>query len=186
MPEEKKPYEEIAPRLRGLRDALGLSIEELAERTQVSPEEVSRYESGTTEIPVSYLFEVAKAMDMDTTVLITGAEAHLDHYTVTRKGKGLSVSRRKDYAYQSMASRFKKRIMDPFIVTVPPKAAEALNFNEHHGQEFIYVLKGKLEIRIGKDIVVLEPEDCMYFDSRQPHALRGLDDAPAEFIDVIV
>ena len=186
MSEEKKPYEEIAPRLHGLRDALGLSIEELAERTQVSPEEVSRYESGNTEIPVSYLFEVAKALDMDTTVLITGAEAHLDHYTVTRKNKGLSVSRRKDYAYQAMASRFKKRIMDPFIVTVPPKAPEALNFNEHHGQEFIYVIKGRLEIRIGKDIVVLDPEDCIYFDSRKPHALRGLDDAPAEFLDVIV
>ena len=54
------------------------------------------------------------------------------------------------------------------------------------GQEFIYMLKGKLEISLGSTVHVLEAGDSLYFTSRTPHALRGLDGQPAEFLDVII
>jgi quercetin dioxygenase-like cupin family protein len=183
---EKKPYEEIAPRLRGLRDACGFSVEDMAGRTGASAEEVSKFESGTSEIPVSYLFKAAQACGVDTTVLISGGDAHLKAYTLIRKGEGLAVDRRKDYTYKSLAYRFTGRKMEPFIVTVPPKPEEGLTFSHHPGQEFIHMLEGRLEIRIGKTSVTLQAGDSLYFDSNFPHALRGLDDKPAVFLDVII
>ncbi|SDN78923.1 transcriptional regulator, XRE family with cupin sensor [Desulfonauticus submarinus] len=179
------PYVEIAKRLKGLRDALEMSAQELASKVGVKVEEVEAYESGKKEIPVSYLFEVAKACGVDLTVLIAGKEAHLHTYALVRKGKGLSVERRKDYDYKSLAYKFSGRKMEPFIVKVPPKKEEDITFNEHSGQEFIYMLKGKLEIRLGDDVLILEPGDSLYFSSRTPHALRGLD-GEAEFLDVII
>ncbi|MDQ7031350.1 MAG: XRE family transcriptional regulator [Desulfonauticus sp.] len=179
------PYVEIAKRLKGLREALEFSPEELAHKLGVSPEEVLGYEAGDREIPVSYLFEVAKVCGVDLTVLIAGKEAHLHSYALVREGKGLSVERRKDYAYKSLAYKFSGRRMEPFLVTVPSKKEEELNFNTHAGQEFIYMLKGKLEIRLGDDVLILEPGDSLYFSSRTPHALRGVD-GDAEFLDVIV
>jgi len=181
-----KPYEEIAPRIRGLRDAVGLSTAELAEQIGFSTEEVELYESGTSEIPVSFLFEMAKACGVNTTVLISGDEAHLKNYTLVRAGQGLTVDRRKDYDYKNLAHRFVGRKMEPFMVKVPPKDASELVFSHHPGQEFIYMLEGRLEISLDSKTLELEPHDSVYFDSRTPHALRGLDGKEAVFLDVII
>ena len=186
MDAQQPAYKDIAPRLRGLRDAMDMSVEDMAAQLSVAPDDVRKYESGECEIPVSYLFNVAQVFQVDLTVLISGNEAHLHTASVVRKGKGMSVERRKDYDYKSLAYRFVGRKMEPFIVTVPPKEKEALTFTEHPGQEFIYMLKGKLEISLGSMVHVVEAGDSLYFTSRTPHALRGLDGQPAEFLDVII
>lgn len=183
---EAPPYAHIAPRLRGLREALDLSIEEMAARIESSPEKVALYETGTVEIPVSHLYQTAKTCGVDLTVLLSGGEAHLHNHALVRGGKGMSVDRRKDYTYKSLAFSFTGRRMEPFLVTVPPKTEEELTFTEHAGQEFIYLLSGKLELRLAEQILVLEPGDSLYFTSRTPHALRGLDQAEATFLDVIL
>ncbi|PID73494.1 MAG: DNA-binding protein [Desulfobacterales bacterium] len=175
----------IALRLRGLRDALGLTVEEMAEKAGVRPEEIQTYESGEEEVPASFLFYVGQAFQVDLSVLMFGAEAHLNTGSLVRSGKGMAVTRRKDYDYKSLAYRFIGRKMEPFIVTVPYKEEMDLRFNEHPGQEFIYMLKGRLELSLGSKKYILEPGDSMYFNSTLPHALRGLDGNSAEFLDVI-
>lgn len=183
MPEQ--PYKEIAPRLLGLRDAVGMTQAELAQGVGVTEAEVARYESGTVEIPVSYLADVARTCGVDLTALLSGGDAHLQSHTFVRKGEGLSVQRRKDYDYWNLAARFTNRRMEPFLVRVPPKEEKDLAFNYHRGQEFIYMLEGRLEIWLGDKKHVLEPGDSMYLSSRIPHALRGLDGKDAVFLDVI-
>lgn len=186
MSKEIEPVREIAMRLRGIREVTGFSPEDLARATGVSSEQVLEYETGKAEIPVSYLYEVAKACGVDLTALLTGDEAHLQTYSLVREGQGLSVDRRKAYKYQSLAYRFHKPAMEPFLVTVPPKSESELEFNRHLGEEFIYVLRGRLEVRLGDDIVTLDPHDSLYISSRTPHAMRGLDGGDAEFLDVII
>lgn len=182
----EKAYREIAPRLRALREAVGMSVEEMARAAEIDADEVRRFESGQHEIPVSFLFKAAKACGVDTTELISGAGAHLRSYSVVRKGEGLAVERRATYDYKSLAYRFAGRKMEPFLVTVPPKEPGELDFNAHSGQEFIHVMEGRLELTLGDAVLVLEPGDSLYFDSHVRHALRGLDGKPARFIDVII
>lgn len=182
----EQAYKEIAPRLRGLREAVDLSIEELAARTGTAPEQAAAYESGACDIPVSYLVNVAHICGVDLTELLSGGEAHLHSYCLVRKDKGLSVERRKDYDYKSLAYKFVGRNMEPFLVRVPAKQEHELHFNAHNGQEFIYVLQGRLEIRLDKNVEILEPGDSLYFSSYTPHALRGLDGQDALFVDVIL
>ena len=185
MNETGNRYKDIAPRLKGLRDALDLSPEELAAQTGVSPADVLRYESGETEIPVGFLVSVSQACGVDLTTLVTGGEAHLHGYCHTPKGKGLAVERRKDYDYKSLAYTFGGRRMEPFLITVPPKDASQLSFNSHPGQEFIHMLSGRLEITLDNKKFILAQGDSFYFSSSIPHALRGLDDQEAVFIDVL-
>ncbi|WP_028574430.1 helix-turn-helix domain-containing protein [Desulfonatronovibrio hydrogenovorans] len=186
MSSQTPAYVDISKRLQGLREAMELTHEDMASKLGLDVEKVRLYESGTTEIPVSYLFEMAKLCHVDLTVLVSGSEAHLHNHALVRKGKGMSVERRKDYDYKSLAYGFTGRRMEPFLVRVPAKDESQLTYNEHPGQEFIHVLKGKLEIRLEDKILVLEPGDSLYFTSRTPHALRGLDGQDAEFIDVII
>ncbi|MGE4297162.1 MAG: helix-turn-helix domain-containing protein [Desulfovibrionaceae bacterium] len=182
----EKGSKDVAARLRGLRDAMGFSREDMAEKTGASPENVKAYESGDAEIPVSYLMDVAHACGVDLTVLITGGESRLHDYCKVEAGRGLTVDRRKDYAYRNLAYTFTGRKMEPFLITVPPKKEPELTFTTHAGQEFIYVLKGRLEVTLQENKVVLEPGDSLYFSSNTPHALRGLDGKNAEFLDVII
>lgn len=182
----EQAYKEIAPRLAGLRDALDLSVEEMAARLSVSPETVAAYESGTLEIPVSYLFNVAQECGVDLTVLVSGGEAHLKSHSLVRKGEGLCVERRKDYDYKSLAYKFTGRRMEPFLIRVPPKRVEDLKTVTHPGQEFIHMLEGRLELTLDGSKVVLEPGDSLYFSSHTPHALRALGGGEAVFIDVII
>ncbi|MBF0481450.1 MAG: helix-turn-helix transcriptional regulator [Desulfovibrionaceae bacterium] len=177
---------DIASRLRGLRDALGLSLAEMAAKLGVPAEVAQKYETGRTEIPVSYLIGVARLGQVDLNVLISGGEAHLHAYSLIRKGAGLNVERRKTYDYRDLAYRFSGRRMEPLLVTVPALPPEGLSFNEHAGQEFIHMIEGRLEVHLDKKVEILEPGDSLYFASRTPHALRGLDGAPAVFLDVIV
>lgn len=179
------PYKEIAPRLMGLREAVGFSLEDLARKLGIAPEVVSGYESGNQEIPVSYLMEVAHACGVDLTELLSGRAAHLSSYALVRKGQGFSVQRRKDYDYWNLASTFSGRVMEPFLVRVPPKEADQLSFTTHKGQEFIYMLEGRLELHLDRKVEVLAPGDSIYFNSRIPHALRGMDGNDALFVDVL-
>ena len=77
----------------------------------------------------------------------TGAEPRLHTYPLTRNGKGVSVERRKDYKYQSLAHNFIHKKAEPFLVTVEPEEAETpVSYNSHPGQEFDYVLAGTLKV----------------------------------------
>ena len=182
----EQAYKDIAPRLRGLRDALDMTREDMAAKTGASVQQVADYESGTVEIPVGFLMKVAHCCHVDLTVLISGVEPHLRGHSLVRKGEGLSVERRKDYDYKSLAYRFSGRKMEPFLITVPPKEEKDMNLVSHSGQEFIHVMEGRLEIRVGGEALALEPGDSLYFDSQNPHALRGLDGKEAKFLDVIL
>ena len=182
----EQAYKDIAPRLRGLRDALDMSVEDLSAKTGVSPAQIAEYESGECEIPVGFLMKVAQSCHVDLTVLISGVEPHLRGYSLVRRGEGLSVERRKDYDYKSLAYRFSGRKMEPFLICVPPKEPQEMNLVSHSGQEFVHVTEGCLELRLGEEILALEPGDSLYFDSQTPHALRGLDGKHAVFLDVIL
>ena len=182
----EQAYKDIAPRIRGLRDALDMSVADLAGKTGVDAETIRAYESGETEIPVGFLMKVSQCCHVDLTVLIAGLEPHLRGHSLVRRGEGLSVERRKDYDYKSLAYRFSGRKMEPFLITVPPKEPTEMTQVSHSGQEFIHVMEGRLELRLGDEVLDLEPGDSLYFESQTPHALRGLDDHHAVFLDVIL
>lgn len=185
MDNENPVYKEIAYRLRGLRDALGISQDEMAQKLDMTIASVMEFESGEIDIPVSYVFSVAKTFNMDPTVLMSGGESHLQNYSLVKKNKAMAVDRRKDYDYHSLAYRFAGRKMEPFWVTVPPKEESEMTFNEHPGQEFIHILEGRLEVILGSKKIIMESGDSLYFDSHIPHAMRGLDNKNAKFLDVL-
>ncbi|MDR2042712.1 MAG: XRE family transcriptional regulator [Tannerella sp.] len=178
---------QIAERLAGLRDVLEISVEEIAGVCNLSVDEYLRLESGTADISVSVLHRIAQAYGIELTVLMFGDEPKMSSYFVTRKGKGVAVERTKAYKYQSLAAGFTKRKADPFLVTVHPKPDnESVYLNTHTGQEYNYVISGRLLFRInGKDLI-LEEGDSIYFNSELPHGMKALDNQTVTFLAVIL
>ena len=137
---------QIGERLKGLREVLDISLEEMAQTCGITTEEYQAMENGESELHVSNLQKIAQKYEISLDVLMFGEEPHMNSYFLTRKGQGLSVERRKAYHYESLASGFRGRKADPFIVTVEPNSADKpLDTNTHAGQEFNMVLEGDME-----------------------------------------
>lgn len=174
----------IAERVRGLRDASEVTQSEVAAKTSVPLEVYQKYENGETDVPMSYITVLASFYHVDPTAILTGGDAHAKCFHVTRKGTGPVIERRNVYHYEALGALFKGRMMEPYIVTVEPSLKE-LHLNSHPGQEFNYILSGKLLLVIDGSEMVLEPGDSVYFDATLPHGMRTEGNAPATFMAII-
>ncbi len=178
---------EIAARLKERRELAEMSAEELAGKILVGTDAYLRYESGETDIPASVLHNAAHVLGADLTELLTGEAPRLKIFSVTRAGKGVKVERRSDYKYLNLATNFVGRKADVFEVTVPPETEkEGSHENAHPGQEFNYVLEGRLRVRIHGNELILEPGDCVYFGAWHAHSMQALGGKPARFLAFIV
>ena len=172
--------------MRGLRDVLDIPAAEVARLCGISLEKYEKMENGESELSVANLQKIAREYGISLDVLMFGEEPHMRNYFLTRKGQGLHVERRKAYNYESLASGFRGRKADPFIVTVAPKPADApKEMNSHSGQEFNMVLEGTMELTIGQKMLTLNEGDSIYFDSTQPHGMRALGDKDVKMLAII-
>lgn len=178
---------QIAERLRGLRDVLELTPEEVAETCQMPLEAYLEMESGNKDISVSALQQIARKYEISLDELMFGEEPKLNSYFLTRKGSGMTVERTKAYKYEALASGFRRRMADPFIVTVEPKPeGTPMHLNAHKGQEFNMVMEGRLLLNVDGKEIILEEGDSLYFDSTKPHGMLALDGKTVKFLAIIM
>lgn len=182
----EEAIKQIGERLKGLRDVLDIPTEDVADLCGLSVDEYEKMEQGEGELSISSLQKISHKYGIALDVLLFGEEPHMGSYFLTRKGQGMSVERRKQYSYQSLASGFRGRKADPFMVYVEPKPDnKPLEKNTHQGQEFNMVTEGRMEITIGKKVFALNKGDSIYFDATQPHCMRALDNKPVRFLAII-
>ncbi len=177
---------QISERIKDMREISGLSTEALSKEFGITLEKYTQYESGTSDIPVSFLYEFANRFDIELTTLLTGEGPRLSTYSLVRKGKGVDVERREQYGYQSLAFNFKHKKSEPFLVTVKPSdSKEPIHFNSHPGQEFNYMIEGSMKVVINNTEIVLNEGDSLYFDSVANHGMKSIDGKPAKFLAII-
>ncbi|MDR3291600.1 MAG: helix-turn-helix domain-containing protein [Methanobrevibacter sp.] len=183
----KENNKDIGNRIKELREILNISIEELTNKLEIPKEKYIAYENGERDIPASILYEIAQKFNVDMGLLITGEETRMRIFTITRKGEGSSVDRRKQYDYENLSSKFIHKKAEPFVVTVDP-----LNYNDkpnqstHLGQEFNYILEGSLMVCINNNEIVLNEGDSIFFDSSYPHYMKSLNNKIAKFLAIIL
>lgn len=183
----QEKIQEIAARVRELREISEVSPLDMAAFLKVPPEKYNAYESGEEDIPASILFEIAHRLGVDMAVLLTGENPRMHVFSVTRKGHGVSVERRKQYKYQNLAANFCGKKIEPFIVTVEPRTGGGdVTKHSHPGQEFNLILEGTIKYYIHNREVVLEEGDSIYFDSGYDHAMEVVGQSPARFLAVII
>ncbi len=182
----QEKIKEIAARVKELREISDVPAEKMAKDLNVAVDMYLKYESGEEDIPASILYEISHKLNVDMAVLLTGESPRMHIFSVTRKGQGVSVERREAYKYQNLAANFIHKKAEPFLVTVEPKPSEGnVSKNSHPGQEFNYILEGRMKYYIHENEIVLEEGDSIFFDSNYPHAMESLDGKPARFLAII-
>ena len=178
---------QIAERLRGLRDVLELTAEDIARDSDISAEEYRLAETGDCVISVRVLQKMTRPFNIALDSQILGKDHKMSGYFVPGAGKGVRFERTKGYKYHSLASGFMNRTADPFIVTVEPKANdEPIHYNQHNGQEFNLVIEGRMLINIEGKEIILNQGDSIYFNSKLPHGMKALDGKTVRFLAVIM
>ena len=163
---------EVAERIRAVREDVGLSVEEMAKRTDVTVEEYKALEAGQSDFSFTFIYKCAKACGVEITDVMEGESPKVTSYTVTRAGKGLPIVRREGLAYYRLAPQFRHKISEPFFVKIPYSEEamdKPLHMASHEGQEFDIVVKGCMKIYIGDHSEILHPGDSIYYDSSTPH-----------------
>ncbi|MEF9988521.1 MAG: XRE family transcriptional regulator [Christensenella sp.] len=173
---------QIAARIRELREILEVPQESVAKKVGISLAEYQRYENAQDDIPIGVLYGVAAELNVDPTELLTGEAPRMDEYTIVRGGRGMCVERYPGYSFTSLAYNYKHRDMEPMIVTISPN--EEAELVTHSGQEFNYVLEGRVKVVIRNREFILSAGDSIYFNPSLPHGQHAVDGV-AKFLTII-
>ena len=176
---------EIGLRLSALRNISEMTPEMFCEKTGVSLQELAAYEKGELDFSFSFLYNAARILDVDVIDLMSGDSPHLSDWCLVRKGEGYAIDRRAAYKYNHLAFTFRKKKAEPFMVTVEPKDDKP-TLHAHDGQEFNFLVSGRMRFFISNMEYDLEPGDSIYFNASIPHAMQALDNAPAQFLAVVI
>ena len=174
---------EIAARIRELREVCDYTQETLAKELNVDPEVYKGYEQNG-DFPISVIYEIANKFGVDFNELVTGEPSRIDTYQVVRRGKGRSISRYPGYRFKDLAFRYADKVMQPLLVTLEPDDAPA-KLVSHAGQEFNLVLKGTIAVVFEDKEIILHEGDSIYFNPTYLHGQRCVGDTKARFLTMI-
>jgi transcriptional regulator with XRE-family HTH domain len=169
----------VGARLRGLRKELGWKLEDVARRTGLSAAHLSRIEAGERQPSLTTLFAVAQAYDVSFSALFEPGPEPPDCVVVradegrTQRGNGLFYSR--------LSGGGMTFNMKPLRVVLPADGADDAVYR-HEGEQWMYVLSGRMLLCLGEEEYALEAGDAAHFDSSKPHRLGALDGRDAEVI----
>jgi transcriptional regulator with XRE-family HTH domain len=176
---------DIGMRLQSLREDSEITIEEMASKLGEDIEIYKKYENGEMDFSFSFIYNAAEVLGVDVLDLISGDQPTLSMCSMVKKGQGYSVKREHEYDYKHLAYTFRNKKAEPFLVTITPDDKPPV-MKCHDGQEFNYVLSGKMKFYIGDISYELSKGDSVYFDSSVPHAEVAMGDKQAQFIAVVV
>ena len=179
----------IAERIREMREIIGFTTQEMAEKTNLTAETYSRYESGEVDLPFTFIHKCSLAFGIGITDILEGHSAHLSSYTVTRRGQGTRTAKEDGIEISNLAPLFRNKLAEPYWVKYEYSEElqnKPIHTTTHAGQEFDLVLRGTLKVRVGDHTEVLEEGDSIYYKSSTPHGMIALNGEECLFLAVVV
>ncbi len=176
---------DIAQRIATLRDICDLSAETVAKKLDMPLEEYMTYENGEKDFQISFLCKLADIFGVDVLDLLTGDAPTLSMCCVVKNGEGYAIKRNYRFDYKHLAFTFRNKKAEPFMVTATPNDDPPV-MNTHEGQEFDYVVSGKMQFYIDGISYILEKGDSVYFDSSHPHAEKAIGEKPLKFLAIVI
>ena len=150
--------QEMAHRIRELREIENFTIAEMANKTGVTEQEYIDCEMGRSDLNFAFLYRCALAFGVDVGDIIEGSSPNLNSFTVTRRGEGQRIEEAHDMIYYNMAASFRNRIAEPLYVQAAYSAeAEKEDiklllewFEEHKDDKLNFLAKEAIKLEVRK------------------------------------
>ncbi|MCX5174902.1 helix-turn-helix domain-containing protein [Streptomyces virginiae] len=169
----------VAPQLRELRRRAGLTLEAAAARARLSPAHLSRLETGRRQPSLPLLLGLARTYGTTVSELLGETPAVAD--PIVRAG-GPGAREADGWTYWQAGGS--GRGMQALRVHVPHGRSPGELVRVHPGEEWLYVLEGRLRLHLGEAEHLLEPGDSAHFDSLTPHRIGAASAGGADLLFV--
>lgn len=180
----------IGEKLRALRLRRKMGLVQLGQHTQLSPALLSKIERGKLVPTLPTLLRIAMVFSVG-----------LEHFfTEDRQRPVVAIVRQKDrqrfperpdgrdvsFHFESLDYPATERKLNAYYAEFEPLPPERAKAHSHSGVEFLYILQGRLGLRVGEQENELEGGDSVYFDASVPHAYRRIGSTPCAAVVVTV
>ena len=180
----------VGSKIKGLRETKNLSLEEIAERSGLTVEQITSIENDVNLPSLGPLIKIARALGVRLGTFMDDNDALGPIVTRAKdreKDSSISFSNgatdaRKHMEYHPLAQQKAGRHMEPFIIDINPEESPQFQLSEHEGEEFIYVMEGEIEIVYGKETYSLKEGDSIFYDSIVKHHVHG---APGKSVKIL-
>ncbi len=180
---------EIALRMKDLREILEISAKDMADHIGCSIEDIYLAENGEKDLGITFLSKFAQKCEVDVTVLLQGKSSKLSLYQVSRNGGGMEIERRQGFDYFHLGHLLKGRNAEPMRVIAPYEKGNeekeiAMSF--HDGYEFDYILSGSLRVIIEGHEEILHAGDSILYPSTKKHGMLAVGGKECEFLAILM
>lgn len=183
----------IGHKIKGIRESKNLSVEEIAERSGLTVEQINSIETDQNLPSLGPLIKIARALGVRLGTFMDDSDALGPIVTRAKdreKNSSISFSNdatdaRKHMEYHPLAQQKAGRHMEPFVIDINPETSPEFQLSAHEGEEFIYVMQGEVEIVYGKDTYSLKEGDSIFYDSIVKHHVHGAPDKSAKILAVV-
>jgi quercetin dioxygenase-like cupin family protein len=154
-----------------MRGKKRITLEELSDRTGLPVSRLSGIEEGVGFAPVGDILKIARALTIDPGELLQGGE---DREKELEKKRIRDFKQREEaYQYEVLTPQAIKSHLRAFKVTIPARSEHPGVRYQHDGEEFVYTLKGEVEIQVGHKKYRLKKDQSLHFDSGIHHLLKN-------------
>jgi len=181
----------VGAKIAQIRESRSLSIDQLAERSQVPVELLQHIEGGELIPSLTPLMKIARVLGVRLGTFLDDVEKigpvvnRKDQLTQAVRFGGVFQPSKGELDFHALAQDKAGRHMEPFLIDVLPASDKDHALSSHEGEEFIFVLSGRVEIAYGKDVHTLAEGDSIYYDSIVAHHVHAQGDAPARILAVV-
>ena len=159
----------IGERIRNLRQSSNLTQEELAERAGLTKGFISQIERDLTSISLDSLIQLLEALDENISDFFREASAEK---IVFREQDRVLIDKERIEKFELLVPGSTNRRLEPILLTLKQGQATPKE-KPHEGEEFGYVLRGKVDLRFGKDVLQMKKGECFYFSAEKEHWLQN-------------
>lgn len=176
---KKKEIVPIGKRIRRARLAKKISLDNMANETGLSKEMIKKIEGGQQRPSVGTLLQISRTLHIDSSFLLKEQDD-----TVEARSKAYT-KRTDNYAYTPLTPNAENKHLKAFRIVVEAQKSHGGVGFQHEGEEFVYVLSGRVEVQVGEHINKLKKGDSLHFNSGIKHDLRNIGKTDAELIVVV-
>ena len=183
----------VGSKIKGIRETKNLTIEDIAESSGLSKDQIVSIEEGQNMPSLGPLMKLARALgvrlgtfmddnDAIGPVVCRAEDREKDSSISFSNG---ATSARKHMEYHPLAQQKAGRHMEPFVIDIAPSEENNFQLSAHEGEEFIYVMNGEVEIAYGKEKYILKEGDSIFYDSIVKHHIHGAPGKSAKILAVV-
>ena len=181
MPRKKKPaITPVGKKIRQFRTQKKMTLENVANETGLSVTRLKKIEAGKEIPPVGALLQIARSLQIDSALFLK--EQSEDKLTDRVEAY---TKRTANYAYTTLTPGAENKHLKAFSVSIDPLADHEGVGYQHEGEEFVYVLAGKVEITVGDHVNKLAKNESLHFNSGISHNLKNVGKSIAKLLVVI-